>query len=113
MLHETPQQRRKVRRVLGEYRARRLTTPSGQIVTDPYKAVAIALREARVSRPLTRLQETPQQRRKVRQVIDDYRARRLKTADGRTVTDPHHAVAIALYQAGVKRVSKRNPAEGS
>jgi hypothetical protein len=51
MSHETPAQRRKVGRVMREYKSGRLKTGrSDKSVRDPKQAIAIALREAGVSR---------------------------------------------------------------
>jgi hypothetical protein len=55
MRHETPGQKRKVRRVMHEYKAGRLKAGSSdQSVRDAKQAIAIALREAGVARPSTR-----------------------------------------------------------
>ena len=55
MRHETPGQRRKVRMVMREYKAGHLKAGrSDQNVRDPKQAIAIALREAGVTRPSTR-----------------------------------------------------------
>jgi hypothetical protein len=51
MRHETPKQRRKIRKVMREYEGGRLRMGRSDVrVRDPKQAIAIALREAGVPR---------------------------------------------------------------
>lgn len=45
---------------------------------------------------------TPEQEKKIKKVLDEFKAGKLKDFDGKKVTDRKQALAIALNEAGVE-----------